>query len=160
MERPDVPWSVLRRPEVFGSVLGRPEASWSALGRPEALCESAPPSSLGQKFSESHTLSITILYWTNCSPSKNSWYPEHRSACNELGTLANSQIRPVCHRIHVFTTKNAHSLLLFDKVRQNWPGCHRAVWQRIQEVEKVYRTRVRLNILMFSKSQMRRHFGF
>ena len=63
-------------------------------------------------------------------------------------------------RIHVFTTKNAYSALLVAKVRQNWPACHRAVWPRILEVEKVYRTCVKLHMLMLSRSYLRRYFEF
>ena len=82
---------------------------------------------------------------------------KHAQLCDRL---ASSQIRPACRRIHVFTTNNAYSTLLVDKVRQNLPACHKAVWPRILEVEKVYRTRVKLNIFMFSRSQMLRNFEF
>ena len=62
--------------------------------------------------------------------------------------------------IQIFTTKNAYSTFFAEKVRRTLPACPSAGRPRILEAEKVYRTCVKFNILIFSRSQMRRHFGF
>ena len=66
----------------------------------------------------------------------------------------------ICRRIRIFTTKITHSAFFIEKRQQNQSACLTAVKPRILEIEKVYRTRLKLHIFMVSRSQTHRDLQF
>ena len=66
----------------------------------------------------------------------------------------------ICRRIRIFTTKITHSAFFIEKRQQNQSACLTAAKPRILEIEKVYRTRLKLYICMVSRSQTHRYLQF
>ena len=78
----------------------------------------------------------------------------------EIKRLGSWACGRMCHKMHIFTAKIAHSAFFTEKVLQNPLFCFRAVKPRILEIENVYRTRLKLHIFIVSRLQTHRDFQF
>ena len=146
------------------SVLKLPEASWRVLKRPESILKRTGASMASPYVPETAPQRAKRgpqLIWLKVASfciniHKQAAVFEQPRKFGKLYAEVISSCGRICRRIHVFTTKIAYSEFFIEKMQQNRSATLSAVKPRILEAEKVYRTRARLHILMFSKSQTNR----